>query len=139
MNNAGFDINLRARDTHERIGLGRIAAVVDDFYERVRSHPTLAVPFAPVGDWPDHKARLTHFWWIGLGGRAYADYRYDIGRKHAPVGVTPALIDDWLTLFRATLDDHLPRALADAWFIRAQRMGDSLRLLTEFYARKNRP
>lgn len=126
----------RVRETHERIGLEAVRAIVDDFYNRIQHHPTLAQPFAIVDQWEEHKARLTHFWWISLGGKAYASYQYRIGQKHAPVGVTHALVDDWLALFRATLNDHLPRHLADAWLERAERMGDSLRLLSDFYRRK---
>lgn len=126
----------RQRETHARIGLETVRAVVDDFYDRIQRHPTLAERFAVVEDWDEHKARLTHFWWISLGGQAYAPYRYRIGEKHAPVGVTHALVDDWLALFRTTLDDHLPTHLADAWIERAERMGDSLRMLSDFYHRK---
>lgn len=125
----------RQRQSYARIGWPAVRAVVDDFYERIQRHPTLAQPFAVVTDWEHHKARLTHFWWISLGGDAYAPYRYRIGEKHAPVGVTHALVDDWLSLFRRTLDDHLPADLADLWFERAQRMGDSLRMLSDFYQR----
>jgi len=125
----------RQRQTYALIGWPAVRAVVDDFYDRIQWHPTLAQPFAVVTDWEHHKARLTHFWWISLGGDAYAPYRYRIGEKHAPVGVTHALIDDWLTLFRRTLEDHLPPDLAGLWFERAQRMGDSLRMLSDFYQR----
>ncbi len=122
----------RQRDTHQAIGLPAIAAVVDDFYDRIQRHPTLAEPFARVRDWPEHKARLTHFWWISLGGEAYRDDQYRVGPVHLALGIEPRLVDDWLALFRATLDEHLPPALADAWYLRAENMGRSIRLLAEF-------
>lgn len=126
----------RARDTHNRIGHATIARVVDDFYERVQRHPTLAEPFRVVSDWHEHKARLTHFWWVALGGEAYAPYHYEVGRKHADVGVTSALVDDWLALFETTMHEHVAPDVAQSWLHRARRMGDSLRLLGEFYRRK---
>ncbi len=124
------------RTTHDDIGLARIRRIVDVFYDRVRRHPCLAEPFLMVEDWPSHKARLTHFWWLSLGGEAYAPYQYRVGAKHATVGISDELVDEWLALFRVTLDEHLPKALADAWFHRASRMGDSLRMLSEFYAQR---
>ncbi|MGA7802153.1 MAG: group III truncated hemoglobin [Gammaproteobacteria bacterium] len=124
------------RQTHERIGHDRVAAVVDDFYERVQAHPALAVPFLMVNDWALHKARLTHFWWVALGGRRYRPDRYDVAGKHLAVGVNDALVDDWLALFDATLRDHLPPELAHAWLERARLMGVSVRQTTAFYARK---
>lgn len=124
------------RTTHNDIGLARIRRVVDDFYDRIQRHPRLSEPFRVVEDWASHKARLTHFWWLSLGGEAYASYEYRVGAKHATVGINDELVDAWLALFRTTLDDHLPEALADAWFQRAARMGDSLRMLGAFYAKR---
>lgn len=122
----------RLRDTNQAIGLNTIAAVVDDFYDRIQRHPTLAEPFTRVDDWPEHKERLTHFWWVSLGGNRYRDYQYRVGPIHMSVGVTDALVDDWLALLRATLDDHLEPELADAWYSRAQHMGRSIRMLGSF-------
>ncbi|MEJ2687942.1 MAG: group III truncated hemoglobin [Gammaproteobacteria bacterium] len=126
----------RLRQTHARIGWERMAAVVDDFYDRVQAHPTLAVPFLMVSDWTLHKARLTHFWWVALGGRRYRPDRYDVAGKHLAVGVNDELVDDWLELFHATLREHLPGDLAEAWFRRARLMGGSVRQSAAFYRRK---
>lgn len=129
------------RDTRNAcalIGRDRIEAVVDDFYERVKRHPTLAVPFASVVDWDEHKAHLAHFWWVSLGGERYRSKPYNVGAKHYEAGVTDPLVDDWLALFRRTLDDHLPNELADLWHARASRMGESIRMMAEFYADKAR-
>lgn len=125
-------MNLRERNTHEAIGRDTVAAVVDDFYDRVQRHPTLAEPFLRVSDWPEHKARLTHFWWISLGGDAYRDDEYRVGPAHIGMGVPPELVDDWLALFRATLDAHLPPELADPWFDRARNMGRSIRMMLAY-------
>ncbi len=122
----------RQRDTHDQIGHERIQAVVDDFYDRIQRHPTLAEPFRRVTDWPGHKARLTHFWWLSLGGERYRDDEFRVGPAHMSLGITDPLVDDWLALFRAVLDDHLPADLADAWFARAEHMGRSIRMLAQF-------
>lgn len=126
---------LRRRATAEQIGWENVAHVVDTFYDRIQSHPTLAEPFSIIADWDEHKARLTHFWWMALGARAYASYQYEVGPKHAAIGVTSILIDDWLELFEQTMRETIDPDLADSWLFRARRMGDSLRLVGRYYAR----
>ncbi len=120
------------RELHEAIGHERVAAIVDDFYERVQRHPTLAQPFARVKDWPEHKARVTHFWWLTLGGKRYREDRHRIGPVHMEVGVSEAQMLAWLRLFRETLASHLEPELAVAWYRRAQTMGRSLLMLASF-------
>ena len=138
MNLGATNMSSRSRNTHEQIGLEKISAVVDDFYNRIQRHPTLARPFSRVRNWDEHKARLSHFWWISLGGAAYRPDIYNVAAKHmdAEVGMTAALIDDWLALFQETLRDSLPMEHAEAWLSRAQNMGRSLRLMLDFHAAK---
>lgn len=123
----------KPRDAYALIGRASIAAVVDDFYDRVQCHPTLAGPFAKVSDWTEHKARLTHFWWLSLGGPAYRQDRYKTAQERLPANVTPELIADWLKLFQETLNDHLPKEIAALWFARASNIGASLRLMVDYY------
>jgi len=120
---------MRDRSTHQAVGLNTIRRVVDDFYDRVQRHSTLAEPFRRVEDWPEHKRRLTHFWWISLGGARYRDDQYRVAPLHMPLGITDALVDDWLALFEATLRDHLPPDLVEAWLDRARNMGRSIRMV----------
>ena len=80
------------KDIANEIGLDKVQAVVSDFYDRVRMHPRLAAPFASVEDWPEHKAHLTHFWWVTLGGKRYREKPYRVAEKHALAGFTPALL-----------------------------------------------
>jgi len=124
------------QDIAHLIGQERGADVVDQFYERVRQHPTLQVPFALVEDWPEHKAILTHFWWNTLGGERYMDYRYAVASKHMAAGFTPELLADWLTLFKQTLSDVLPPELAEPWLERARLIGQSLTMMHEFQMAK---
>ncbi|WP_374350763.1 group III truncated hemoglobin [Chitinimonas sp.] len=118
-------------DIAEQIGKAGVAAVVERFYRQVRQHPRLAIPFARVEDWPAHLEHLSHFWWVTLGGERYLDYRYQVAQRHAQSGFTPALLADWLALFRQTLFDSLPPELANAWLARAERIGQSLLLMHE--------
>lgn len=105
--------------------------VVDDFYSRIQHHPTLAEHFRNIKDWDEHNARMTHFWWITLGGARYRNDQYQVVAKHMPLGITDALVDEWLTLFRATLDDHLSPEQVKHWYEYAEQLGESIRMLAQ--------
>ena len=119
------------KDIAEKLGLESVRAVVSDFYDRIQQHPRLAEPFERVTDWPEHKAHLTHFWWVTLGGNRYRDKPYRVAEKHMLAGFTPALLDEWLALFLQTLNAHLAPALAGQWYARAENIGRSLVLMHE--------
>jgi hemoglobin len=125
------------KDIANRIGLDTVHAVVDDFYERVQQHPTLATPFSIVTQWPEHKAHLTHFWWVTLGGKRYSDKPYSVAEKHQSAGFTPALLQEWLALFRQVLTTHLAAADCDEWYARAEHIGRSLVLMHEFHSARS--
>lgn len=120
------------RSTPTPIEHAAVCRVVDDFYSRIQHHPTLAEPFSRVTDWPEHKARLSHFWWIILGGERYRNDQYHVAAKHLPVGITETLVDDWLALFRATLGDHLTPEQAASWYEHAENIGRSIRMLAQW-------
>ncbi len=126
------------QDIADAIGRERVTRVVDIFYDRIQQHPTLATPFQRVHDWPAHKAILTHFWWVTLGGKRYMDYPYMVARKHEEAGFTPALLQEWLTLFRTTVQEEIPATLAAGWMERAERIGESLTYMHES-ARRGHP
>ena len=119
------------QDIARNIGHETVKAIVGDFYDRVQEHPTLASPFEIVDDWEEHKAHLSHFWWVTLGGRPYRNKPYQVADKHVRAGFTPELLVDWLGLFRTTLSMHLPQDIADQWFARAANIGRSLKLRHE--------
>lgn len=119
------------QDIADAIGHEHVAAVVDLFYDRIQAHAQLQVPFARVHDWPAHKALLTHFWWVTLGGPRYLTHSYEVARRHEEAGFTPELLSDWLALFRATVQELLPDELAAGWIERAERIGRSLRYMHE--------
>ncbi len=108
-----------------------ITQVVDAFYSRIQSHPTLAAPFAKVVDWPIHKERLAYFWWLTLGGERDRDFQYHVGSKHFEHGFTRALLADWLQLFETTVRDLLPAEPADIWLTLAHRMGEGLAIAND--------
>lgn len=115
----------------------KIAHVVDVFYERVRAHPELSVPFLVVQDWPHHKTIISHFWWLTLGGKRYMPYDYQVAPKHRAVGFTPELLQHyWLPLFEQTVSEQIEPALADIWLTQARRIGQSLTLMHGFWAEK---
>lgn len=119
------------QDIAAAVGLEKVKEIIGDFYDRVQEHPTLARPFEIVEDWEEHKAHLSHFWWVTLGGRPYRNKPYQVAHKHAMAGFTPELLVDWLSLFRHTLNRHLPPDIAEGWFARAENIGRSLTLMHE--------
>ena len=120
------------QDIAHQLGLDTVSRVVSDFYDEIQRHPTLRVPFGIVHDWTEHKQHLAHFWWVTLGGKPFRDQPYRVADKHAAAGFTPALLVDWLALFRETLAKHLPEALAEQWYARAANIGRSLEYMHEF-------
>lgn len=118
----------RRRLTAQIIGLGAIREVVDRFYDRVRDDALLACRFRGVSDWPAHKAKMTHFWWVALGGSAYGAYRYRVIDAHRRVGVQPYEVKHWLGVFSECVTRTLPVPEANAWLRRARAMGESLSL-----------
>lgn len=105
--------------------------VVDDFYARVQKDPLLKVPFGSVEDWPEHIQRLTHFWWIKLGGKPYLFTYYNPVAKHFHAGFNRELLTRWLALFHETLRTHLTPAQAALWTSLSERMGEGLSLKNE--------
>lgn len=110
----------------DRIGHGGVASVVDTFYTRIQHHPTLAAPFGIVEDWPHHKEKLTHFWWVVLGGDPYLEVDYSVPMKHFHAGFTEPLLVDWLELFGQVQEELLPADQAEDWHHLASGMGMNL-------------
>lgn len=114
------------RLTAEEIGLDKISQIVDMFYERVRKDSVLGPRFSVVSDWSIHKASLAHFWWVALGGSAYAPFRYRVVEAHRVIDIQSEEITYWLNLFDSCLRASLSEPLAEAWMRRAGAMGKSL-------------
>lgn len=105
---------------------GDLLRQVDLFYTRIQEDHILSVPFQSVHDWPEHIQRLTHFWWIRLGGEAYMFAEYNPVPKHFYAGFNSDLLDRWLVLFKQTLGETLTEAQAHLWGTIASRIGEVL-------------
>lgn len=108
-------------------------AVVDDFYTRIQHDPILKVPFQSVADWPEHIERLTHFWWVRFGGKPYLLNHYNPVAKHFFAGFNRELLARWLSIFHATLADHLTPEQVQLWKVISERMGQALAMKNEMF------
>lgn len=107
-----------------------VAAVVAEFYTRARADTLIGPIFARVvaaDHWPQHIQTITDFWSaMLLGTRRY------IGRpmpKHIAIPeLGDAEFQRWLTLFRDTVDDLCPPAVAAMFVDRAERIAFNFRI-----------
>lgn len=110
-----------------------IFKVVDDFYHRIQNDPVLQVPFQSVHDWPEHIDRITHFWWIRMGGSPYAFAQYNPVAKHYFAGFNQELLKRWLNLFHETLKDHLSPKHVELWLAVAEAIGRGLTIKDQMF------
>ena len=108
------------------LGRDKVKAVINDFYDQIQVHPTLAEPFSSVHDWPTHKEKISDFWWVVLGGIPKASHKYDPVGKHFAAGFNASLLSDWKSLFKIVLQDHLNPELSEKWYSRVEMIGDNL-------------
>lgn len=89
-----------------------IAQLVHDFYAKVRLDAKLGPIFeAHVEDWEHHLGKMVDFWSALLRGTS----RFDGAPmpKHAALpGLSEALFQHWLALFRATAAEQANQAMA---------------------------
>jgi hemoglobin len=104
----------------------QIDAVIDEFYDVVRSHPSLGPVFAAhVHDWPAHEAKITRFWKNAI--RHERVYDGNPMAVHKAAGnVRPGMFMVWLALFDRVLARNLPDEVAQSWSALAHRIGHSL-------------
>lgn len=113
-----------------------IFSVVETFYIKVQTHPTLSIPFSSVGDWPYHIQRITNFWWIKLGGKPYMLSQYNPIPKHFYAGFSESLLSDWLSLFREVLESKLDPEQVKVWSDMSLRIGKHLTKTNERFRLK---
>jgi hemoglobin len=111
--------------------------VVDGFYNKVAVDPLLKVPFSSVHDWPEHIARLTHFWWIRLGGKPYMFTHYNPIQKHFYAGFNETFLERWLSLFHETMREHLKEEQVQVWKAISENMGRVLNQRNEALKKMN--
>lgn len=106
-----------------------LAAIVDEFYARVRAHPVLGPLFTePIGDrWPEHLEKMKSFWIsVALNAGTYSGKPV---AAHQPLkGVQPWHFGIWLGLFSQTVRDVTGSAAAVKFLgERAERIANTLR------------
>jgi hemoglobin len=121
-----------------RLSEDAIRHLVDHFYTKVRADPELGPIFerAIAGDWGPHLATMHDFWSsvILTSGR----YKGNPVAVHLRVeGIEPRLFDRWLALFDETCREFFDDDVADAFYEKASRIAESLKLAL-FY-RPDRP
>jgi hemoglobin len=122
-----------------RLTFEDIHRVVEEFYGKVATHRYLKIPFNTVEDWPYHIEKLTHFWWIRFGGKAYMDVQYNPVQKHFETGFSAEFLDMWLTLFKEVLNSTLTIDQSKLWFMFAEGIGNALshhnELMVKYHSR----
>lgn len=110
-----------------------IAAVVDLFYDRVRTDAMLGPIFnTAVEDWPHHLDRLKAFWSsIMLTSGRYKGNPLAAHLPHAHE-MTETAFARWLDLWRATTNELLSAAAAQAMQAKAGRIAQSLSLAVAY-------
>jgi hemoglobin len=108
-----------------------IREVVVAFYLKVRSDSDLGPVFETrVHDWPEHLRKLTDFWSsvLLLSGQ----YKGTPLQNHLAIPkLTEAHFQQWLTLFRSTLDELCTPDQTALFMSRAERIATSFRMAVD--------
>lgn len=104
-----------------------IRRLVDTFYDRIQVHPVLGPVFNDVvGDWDEHKTRLTSFWCsVALGARSY---RGNPLAKHQPLPIDSGHFQQWLALWQQTTRDVLGDELGEHMLGYARRIARGMQM-----------
>lgn len=106
-----------------RISEDQIRELVYCFYAAVREDAMLGPVFETRirDDWEPHLQKMCDFWSsVLLGSRRFQG---DPMQRHVGIpGISPALFDRWMTLFRKTAAETLPEHIALDIVGRAARM-----------------
>lgn len=115
-----------------------IAAVVDEFYARVRRDPVLGPVFnGAIADWDEHLQKLASFWSsVMLRSGRYKGNPVAAHLRQKEV-ITPAMFDRWLTLWSEVTFELLPAEAARAMQARAAMIAESLKLALFFRVPSN--
>jgi truncated hemoglobin YjbI len=101
-----------------KIGLYRIALVVNGVFKQMKNHQAFATLF-DFSESHDDEACLTYFWWVVLGGNKLSDLDSEVIRGCAWMGISPTLFREWLAMFRQTALPIIGAELTGAWMLRA--------------------
>ena len=104
----------------------QMAAVIEEFYALVQTHPGLGPVFAShITDWAAHKTKITRFWRNAiLMERGYDGNPLLVHRQAG--NVRPGMFIPWLALFDSVLQRNVPPEVAAPWSELAHRIGRSM-------------
>lgn len=111
-----------------------ITALVHQFYDRIRQHPSLGPIFNDhIDDWPAHLDRLVDFWSSIL--RRTGRFSGAPMPKHVALpGLNAQLFREWLALWRTTAAEQANQAMAEQAVAAAERIAQSLWMGYQAYA-----
>ena len=110
----------------EKIGRSRVDQVIHAFYAGLRTDPVLHSYFDGIDNFTEHETHIADFWWTAMGGTLQQPRQFDMLGRHRPLGLTPAVLERWLTLLGDTLRENLPGDLAAQWLQMAVAIGANL-------------
>jgi hemoglobin len=119
---AARDAGAMPNTPHANLDESRLAAMVDRFYDNVRTDPLLGPVFDPlVDDWDAHKVLMTSFWATVVLRSGH--YRGNPLAKHQPLPIGVEHFQRWLALWRETADKVLDAESAALMTGYAERIG----------------
>jgi hemoglobin len=101
----------------------QVELLVERFYEKVKSDSLLAPIFSHV-DWPKHMPTMYNFWSsMLLGDRSYAGNPMT---NHLALKINRTHFEQWLKLFRSTVDELYKGEKAEEAKMRAESIAGIL-------------
>ncbi len=119
--------------TKEIISIEDIKKLVDTFYDKVRRDELLGPIFdEKIGDrWPQHLQKMYSFWQtILLGEHTYFGTPFP---PHANLPVTGEHFQQWMKLFKETLDENFKGENAEEAKFRAAKMAQMFESKIAYY------
>ena len=110
---------------HDIQNIDDIKVFVDGFYAKVRENAQLAPVFASRikdEDWPAHLQRMYAFWNAILF--AETGFNGNPMQKHMSLPIDKSHFDQWLVLFRSTIDENFAGPKAEEAKKRAASIAD---------------
>lgn len=117
----------------ELMTLDDVKTLVDRFYGKVRSDELLAPIFNErIQDrWPEHLEKMYRFWQtVLLGEHTYMGSPFP---PHANLPVDKSHFDQWLKLFKETLDEFFRGEKANEAKWRADKMAEMFQLRLSYF------
>jgi hemoglobin len=102
---------------HDIVQRDDVMKLVDRFYDKVNKDPLLGPVFSHV-NWPHHLPIMYDFWSSMLLGDQ--TYRGNPLQKHLPLAIDKSHFNQWLTLFRETVDENFSGEKAQEVKMRAE-------------------